>query len=613
MTETTVQPGPRGWRLLLLVSTALAYMASIWLANTTREGFDNVIMIWMPGGVALAGLIVLGRRYWPLIAAADLAGHLLFAADPTPYVFMPFSAATNTLGALLGASVAQRILGSEGVAFSQRTCVAVVAGSFVVAVASAPLGVAGLVYSGITPAAAYFPAISKWIAADLFGALLITPPLTLIYGRWQQLRQQRRDSDANWPEYAAWALAVLVFAVVLLLLRPDAPQFALGFTGVPLALLIWGAVRFPPLFSAVASLITGVGLVLAVGNELFGFPSPETHPDSLVLLFFLCTIAVAPLFLAAAQFERRLAARSLIRAKRHLERRVAERTADLRASNQQLTQALGDLRETQQALIEREKLAALGGLVSGVAHEVNTPVGVAVTSASYLVAALAELRGLVGAGKLSKAQLQKFLDDGERAAELVERGLRRTAELVASFKQIAVDDSIRERRRFELGGFLDELVRSLRVLHKTAGIELRCPHGIELDSYPGPLFQVISHLVANAVQHGYPDGARAQVFIEATSAGAQLLLRVRDAGIGMSPDIARRVFEPFFTTQRGRGSTGLGLHVAYNLVTGVLGGRITLNTAPGQGTEFCIELPKIAASAVTNPADQGVPASAAGD
>jgi len=588
----------RGRPTLLVLAVIVAYVFCTWLAHTVQEGFDNVTLIWMPAGVALAALVNLGWRYWPAIAVADAIAQYL---NPnTPDIFIPFSVTTNTLAALLGTAVVLRIAGAEGARFSLRTGVGVLAGGVVVAVASAPLGVTGLVVSGVTPAEAFFAALTKWIATDLFGVLLVTPALTLAYGEWRQGGHDAQGVDQDHyggsKERLAWFSALIVFVVALLEMRSSVPQFSLGFAAGPLALLIWSAIRFPPLFSAVASLCTGVGLIFAVGNEMFGFPAPATHPDSVVLLFFLSTVAVAPLFLAAAQQERRLAMAEVLAGKRELEQRVRARTADLQASNSQLSAALSELKETQQALVEQEKLAALGGLVAGVAHEVNTPVGVATTSASALEHAAQQFRQQVERGELTRRQLGVFLHDVEEGVGLILRNLRRAAGLVASFKQVAVDQSSQERRRFDLRGFFDEVVLSLGSLYKRrAEVVVECPEGIEMDSYPGPLFQVLSNLIGNAVMHAFTDESIGRIRIAARAAnGDQVVIDFEDNGAGMTSEVAAHAFDPFFTTRRGQGGSGLGLHIVYNLVTGALGGRITLRSSPGAGSCFHIELPRTA-------------------
>jgi signal transduction histidine kinase len=275
-----------------------------------------------------------------------------------------------------------------------------------------------------------------------------------------------------------------------------------------------------------------------------------------------------------------------------LARRRAEN--ELRASKERAENTLADLRETQKSLIEAEKLAALGGLVAGVAHEVNNPVGISLTVASSLARRCEAFATELREGQLRRSRLEEFIGGSREAAKQLVSNLERAGELIQSFKQVAVDRSHEERRQFDLQQSTNQIVASLRPGLRRAQLELvtEVPENVILDSYPGAYGQVLTNLMLNAVNHGFADGRHGTIRIEARrSAPLQVEIVFSDNGAGMSEEVQRRAFDPFFTTRRSQGGTGLGLHIVYNIVTRRLGGRIGLTSAPGRGTTFRIALP----------------------
>jgi signal transduction histidine kinase len=280
------------------------------------------------------------------------------------------------------------------------------------------------------------------------------------------------------------------------------------------------------------------------------------------------------------------------------ENAIAKRKAEdeLRASKDRAEKALEDLREAQQNLIAAEKLAALGGLVAGVAHEVNNPIGISLTVASSFARRCDEFAKEVGSGPLRRSRLDEFLEGGRDAANQLVSNLQRAGELVRSFKQVAVDRSHADRRPFDLRESTDQIVASLRPVLKKSQITLTVdvPPGINMDSYPGSYGQVLTNLFLNSVVHAFPDGRAGSVLVEARQVRDDVDIFVSDDGVGMSEEIQRRAFDPFFTTRRGEGGTGLGLHIIFNLVTQQLGGRLAFESRLGWGTRFRITLPRVA-------------------
>jgi signal transduction histidine kinase len=282
------------------------------------------------------------------------------------------------------------------------------------------------------------------------------------------------------------------------------------------------------------------------------------------------------------------------------ENAIAKREAEdeLRASKEKAEHALIELNTAQRNLIDAERLAALGGLVAGVAHEVNNPIGISLTVASSFARRTemfeAELKSDT---QLRRSHLEDFVRSSRDAAEQLVANLHRAGELIHSFKQVAVDRSHAERRQFVLGEATDQIIASLRPVLKKAAIELSIdvPESLVIDGYPGSYGQILTNLVLNAVNHAFADGRSGTISISAKPRGADdVEIIFADNGAGMTPDVQRQAFDPFFTTRRNEGGTGLGLHIVYTLVTQQLGGRMMLDSRLGQGTTFRIIMPKTA-------------------
>ncbi|XKH36768.1 sensor histidine kinase [Azospirillum doebereinerae] len=277
--------------------------------------------------------------------------------------------------------------------------------------------------------------------------------------------------------------------------------------------------------------------------------------------------------------------------------REVEAEEALRRSRDDAERALDALRTTQASLIQAEKMASLGQLVAGVAHEVNTPIGITITGASQLQAMIEELGRQHGAATLKKSDFLRFVSDGQEMANLILSNSSRAANLVQSFKLVAVDQSSDERRVFLLKEYIEELLRSLHPTYKTrAGltIALDCPQEIEIDGYPGALSQILTNLVMNALIHALDPARPGLITIAARAADSDTVeLSVADDGRGIPEDVVPKIFDPFFTTRRGSGGSGLGLHIVYNLVTGRLHGSIAVTSEPGEGSRFTLRFPRV--------------------
>lgn len=279
-----------------------------------------------------------------------------------------------------------------------------------------------------------------------------------------------------------------------------------------------------------------------------------------------------------------------------LEERMAQINSELEARVEERT---AELRRAQDELIRSEKLAALGALVAGVAHELNTPIGNSVTVASTLYERTQEFAGEVAAGALRRSALNAYLEAAGTASDLLLRSLGQARNLVASFKQVAVDQTSDQRRRFDLREVVGEVLTTLSpTIRKTPfTVTMDIPEGIVLDSYPGPLGQVVTNFVTNALVHAFEGRRQGSVVIRAAAPeDGQVAMSVQDDGIGIDQAHFRRIFDPFFTTKLGQGGSGLGLHIVYNIVTRILGGRITMDSRLGSGTTFMLTMPLCAPS-----------------
>jgi signal transduction histidine kinase len=288
------------------------------------------------------------------------------------------------------------------------------------------------------------------------------------------------------------------------------------------------------------------------------------------------------------------------------ENAIAKRDTEdeLRTSKEKAESALLELNATQKNLIDAERLAALGGLVAGVAHEVNNPIGISLMVASSF-ARRAEMfeSELKSDTQLRRSRLEEFVRTSHDAARQLVANLHRAGELIQSFKQVAADRSHAERRQFALREATDQIIASLRPALKKASIAVKIdmPEGLIIDGYPGSYGQILTNLFLNAANHAFADRRSGTISIAARPRGNDdVEIIFTDDGAGMTPEVQRQAFDPFFTTRRDEGGTGLGLHIAYNLVTQQLGGRMMLDSRLGQGTTFRIIMPRAAKGGSAN-------------
>lgn len=286
--------------------------------------------------------------------------------------------------------------------------------------------------------------------------------------------------------------------------------------------------------------------------------------------------------------------REIIQLNEQLEGKVVERTRSLSDANDQLGKAYDDLKQAQQTLVESEKMASLGSLVAGVAHEINTPIGISVTASSYLQERVADFKQHIESKQLSRSYLTEFTVNLDESMQLLQGNLRRASELIASFKQVAVDQSSEARYNFSLADNLHQVVVSLGHKLKKAQceVDIQCDPKLSIFSFPGSFTQIYSNLILNSINHGFDNWDKPKkITIKVEQQGEELLIDYSDNGRGIPPEILPRIFDPFVTSKRGQGGSGLGTHIIYNLVVQLLRGRINCISEPEQGAQFHIRLP----------------------
>ena len=335
-------------------------------------------------------------------------------------------------------------------------------------------------------------------------------------------------------------------------------------------------------------------VVRALGGETVKVEDIELHhPDKIVPI----EVSTTPIYDQTGKIEYAIATFQDITARKKaeklladynhtLEQRVIERT-------QALSAALEELQTAQKQLVESEKMASLGGLVAGIAHEINTPIGIGVTAASTLDEKTAEFDAIYRRGQMKRSQLDSFLDTALQSSSMILRNLDRAAELIDSFKQVAVDQSSESQRAFQLEPYLQEILITLKPKLKQTNhqIVITGDSDLTLQTYPGVLSQILTNLILNSVIHAYEPATSGVITIDFKRQGDWVKLIYADDGRGISASNLQQIFEPFFTTKRGQGGSGLGLHLVYNLVTQKLQGTIDCQSELGRGTTFELNFP----------------------
>jgi len=549
-----------------MVGVAYFLAARLSLAMLTEP--DGVAVFWPAAGVAAGVLIALGpRARWAVVVgtmAATIVANLF--GDRNLWSSILFGIC-NAGEAVLTAWIIERVYGPGFRLGRLRHVLGLFAAAII---GTAISGVGGTITFRLfhTGDASLLTTWQHWVASDALGIITVAPLLI-------ELAALPRDRLSR-SEIIEGVLAVSALALVCALAVFERWELlaTIGPVALLFAPLLWLAARCRPVFAAAAAFIVSLSIVWTTtfGIGYFGNPSLSMADRVFGAQASILLVTLSALVLAALFAE--------IRDKRNL----AE--IALQAS------------ETQRYLIETERLAALGGLVAGVSHEINTPVGTSLTVASALARRSAAFADQIAAGEVRRSQLDEFADSCRDASNQLVTNLQRAGELIQSFKQVAVDRSHADRRPFDLKVVTEQIVASVRPglpKPRRESIAVDVPADIALNSYPGAYGQVLTNLIFNAVTHGFTDAIGSRMLIKVRRlGGGQVEIIFRDDGIGIPGEVQRHVFDPFFTTNRAQGSTGLGLYIVHNLVTQHLGGTITLTSAPGKGTTIAMTLPLVA-------------------
>ena len=551
--------------LAILVAIVYFLAARLSLALLTKP--EGVAVFWPAAGVSAGVLIALGSQArWPVIAgtmAATIAANL--SGDRSLWSAVLF-ALCNAGEAVLAAWIIEHYFGPDFRLSKPRNVLGLTAAAII---GTAVSGVGGaitfkLFHSATTPILTTW---QHWFASDGLGIITVAPLLI-------ELASASRDRPP-WGELVEGALTVAALALAsgLAIFLQSELLANVGPVAVLFAPLLWLAARCRPVFAAAAAFIVSLSIVWTTTFGIGYFGNQGLSMDQRVgaAQFSILLVTLGASVLAALFAE--------IRDKRKL----AE--AALHAS------------ETQRYLIETERLAALGSLVAGVAHEISGPIGTSLTVASTLANRSADFTDQIASHQVRRALLVEFTDGCRGAADQLVANLQRAATLIQSFKQVAIDRSSDDRRAFDLKVATEQVVASVRsrLLKSQSSLAIEMPSDITMDSFPGPYGQVLTSLIFNAVTHGFTDRPGGHMLIEARRLGLdQVEVTFSDDGKGIPEQVQRHVFDPFFTTRRAQGSTGLGLYIVHNLVTQQLGGRIRLASAPGKGTSICMTLPLLA-------------------
>jgi signal transduction histidine kinase len=548
----------------LAVVVGIAYFVAARLSLALLTKPEGVAVFWPAAGVSTGILIALGSRArWPVIVgtmAATIAANLF--GDRNLWSAVLF-ALCNAGEAVLTAWLIEHTFGLD---FRLNRLRNVVGFATAAIIGTTISGIGGaltfrLFHSATTPILTTW---QQWFASDGLGIVTVAPLMI-------ELASASRDRPPL-NELLEGALTVAALALVsglAIFLRSELLA-NVGPVAVLFAPLLWLAARCQPVFAAAAAFIVSLSIVWTTtfGIGYFGNPTLSMNERVVAAQLSILLVSLGASTLAALFAE--------IRDKR----RLAE--AALYAS------------ETQRYLIETERLAALGGLVAGVAHEISSPIGTSLTVASTLAHRSAGFADQIASGKIRRTLLVEYTDGCRSAADQLVANLQRAGGLIQSFKQVAVDRSSDDRRIFDLKLATEQVIASVRarLVKSQSSVAVEIPSDISLDGYPGAYGQVLTNLIFNAVTHGFSDQPGGYMLVKARRMGVhQVEITFSDDGSGIAEDVQRHVFDPFFTTTRAQGSTGLGLSIVYNLVTQQLGGRITLVSAPGKGTTICMTLP----------------------
>lgn len=278
---------------------------------------------------------------------------------------------------------------------------------------------------------------------------------------------------------------------------------------------------------------------------------------------------------------------------RRVDKKLQSAKLKVDQKNSDLIDSLKRLKDSQSQLVESEKMASLGGMVAGISHEVSTPIGIALTASSKMQALTLKMRKKYEKEELSEEEFKDVLQKIEDGSNISTQNLERASELIASFKQVAVDRSSGEKRELRVYDYLEGVVKSISpTINKKYSINLKGDRDVSIVSYGGAISQIFTNLIQNSIKHGFENRDSGSIDIDIEDKGESLSIEYRDDGVGITKEVASKIYEPFFTTAKNRGGSGLGMNIVYNLVNSKLGGKITIFQSH-KGARFVITIPKV--------------------
>jgi len=355
-------------------------------------------------------------------------------------------------------------------------------------------------------------------------------------------------------------------------------------------------------FALLASIVAFLGLiVLAQVNGWYAAQPVVTNLGSFINLSVIIMTSAFFAYVLANDLRKALrelndSKTELLELNEQLEIRVSERTEQFENANIALEESLTKLEKAYNELIHAEKLASLGSMVAGISHELNTPIGNALLASTTMELQFKDFLEKTHSKKITRASIEEFLEEGIEISSTITRSNSRAANLITSFKQVAVDQTSEQLRHFDLREVISDNIATLNTIIKKSQIKIEntVPPGIVLDSFPGPFGQILSNLIHNSIVHGYSGRDPGSIQISAIEQENLVVVKIKDDGVGMAPSIVKRIFDPFFTTKLGQGGTGLGLSISHRIATSVLGGDLQGISPSEGGALFIITVPKSA-------------------
>ncbi|MET3108357.1 signal transduction histidine kinase [Oxalobacteraceae bacterium GrIS 2.11] len=568
--------------LSFLVLIALHY-ASIQISFLCGKTPENEVIIWLPNAVLLVALLRLRLSLGLIVAVVTYTSNVISNMHNVALDEAMLLGAVNLVEIGITLLIMHLTHTSSNLVKLKDYSNFLIAGPLVGAFVSGLLGAAVIsAYGAHIP---YLALLRFWWFSDGLGLLIFAP--ILMFASSEQVK------DASWRLIDVIFAMVIVALIAMMFFNFPRDQAWAPLTPtliIPFALLL--SLRFNILSTSigVALISLAVSKMVAIGLNPFG--DSDLNRVILHTQEFILTISIICMGASIFQSHLRLYAEGL-------EAKVEERTKELAAN-------LVQMKSLQSELIHSAKLASLGSIVAGVSHELNTPLGNAKLATSTMRERLVQVDENFKAGSLTRSQIVNFLRDGLEITDLNFRSIDRAVNLVSSFKQVSVDQTSERRRKFDLAKVVNETITTIQPTFKHAPwkIEIDIPELIEIESYPGPLEQIIFNLVMNSIQHGFEGRDHGRIKISsktiknAKDGYTQIELSFDDDGKGIAPDLVDRVFEPFFTTRLGQGGSGLGLHICYRLATTILGGAIKVVAKSEPGTIFSLTIPQTAPAPV---------------